>query len=78
MTAFMLEGGGARWHEFEERLEDFVAAAGRAVVLAQKVLRRPGVNFSEYTDPAFAGLVERRSLGTRAGVTALVSVVCRR
>jgi hypothetical protein len=59
MAAFSLDGGGDRWREFQERLEDFVAAGGRAVVLAQKVLRKPGVDFSEYTDPAFAGLVER-------------------
>jgi hypothetical protein len=56
MSAFPLEGGGDRWYVFQQRLADYVAAAALAVVTAQHALRKAGV--SEFTDPAFAGLVE--------------------
>ena len=56
MSAFSLEGGGDHWHVFQQRLADYVAAAALAVVTAQHALRKAGV--SEFTDPAFAGLVE--------------------
>lgn len=58
MAAFTLNGGRDQWGAFEQALIAFVPAAGLAVVVAQRALRESGTGFSEYTDPAFAGLVE--------------------
>jgi hypothetical protein len=58
MTEFVLNGGRDRWQEFEKRFAGYVAAAALAVVTAQRALRENVADFSEYTDPAFAGLIE--------------------
>jgi hypothetical protein len=56
--AFSNDGGDERWREFQQRFADYVAAAALAIITAQQALRKADPDFSEYTDPAFAGLVE--------------------
>ena len=58
MSAYTLKGGRERWEAYGQAVSGYGAAAYMAVINAQSALHAPGVGFSEYTDPAFAGLVE--------------------
>jgi hypothetical protein len=58
MSAYTLKGGRDRWEAYGQAVSGYGAAAYLAVINAQSVLHASGVGFSEYTDPAFAGLVD--------------------
>ncbi len=59
MSAYTLKGGRGRWEAYGEAVSGYGAAAYLAVINAQSALHASDVGFSEDSDPAFAGLVER-------------------
>jgi hypothetical protein len=59
IPAYTLNGGQERWGEFEQALHDFMVAGSWAIKTSQDALHESAAGFSEFSDPAFAGLVER-------------------
>jgi hypothetical protein len=58
MGAYTLEGGSDRWRAFDDAVCNYGGYALVGVEVAQAALYGSDVEFSEATDPAFAGLVE--------------------
>lgn len=59
MAAYVLEGGRDRWDAFTQAVFDYIDAGVPGVLNARDALYDSASGFSEFTDPAFAGLVER-------------------